>query len=73
MAGEISNDLGFRLTAERNGRTTAAYLYLPNHPASAGCVARTVRLDSVLDNKGRPEIMLDLDAFGAVIGIEILT
>jgi uncharacterized protein YuzE len=71
MATDITVDEGYRLTAERISGTTAAYLYLPNHPASAGCVARTVRLDSVLNYKGS-DIMIDLDATGAVIGIEIL-
>ena len=70
---DISTNEGFRLTVERISQTTAAYLYLPNHSASAGCVAGTVRLDTLLrDHKG-PDIALDLDASGAVIGIEILS
>jgi len=73
MASKFSNDLGFRLRTERNAGLTAAYLYLPNHPATAGCVARTVRLDSLLDDTEGPEIILDIDASGTVIGIEILT
>lgn len=41
-----------------------AYVYLPNHPRSFRCVARTVEVT--------PGVMLDLDASGAVIGIEVL-
>ncbi|WP_411885854.1 DUF2283 domain-containing protein [Polaromonas sp. YR568] len=50
-----------------------AYLSLPNHPGrgSAGVVAKQVRLLDLLQYVG-PDIYLDLDEDGRLIGFEIL-
>lgn len=51
-----------------------AYLTLPQHPGRGtyGCVKKTIRLyDLIADYKG-PDIFLDFDAEGVLIGIEIL-
>lgn len=50
-----------------------AYLYLPEHPGpgAPGVVARHVKLNSILTYKG-PDILLDLDGDGRLIGIEVL-
>lgn len=49
------------------------YLTLPGHPGDGvpGAVARTVRLRSLVDYVG-PDVVLDLDADGRLIGIEIV-
>lgn len=50
-----------------------AYLSLPGHPGkgSPGCVKKTVRLASLLPYKG-PDLYLDFDAQGHLIGVEVL-
>ncbi|MGD9815791.1 MAG: DUF2283 domain-containing protein [Hyphomonadaceae bacterium] len=68
---KVSTSQGYRLTVEGKRGDAAVYLYFPDTPQTPGCVARTVRLHSLLAYTG-PEINLDFDATGAVIGIEIL-
>jgi len=68
---EVSTSQGYRLTASGERGDAAAYVYLPRHPRTSGCVMKTVRLRSVLEYAGA-DINLDFDATGAVIGIEIL-
>ncbi|MGJ4893926.1 DUF2283 domain-containing protein [Bradyrhizobium sp. HKCCYLRH3059] len=50
-----------------------AYLMLPEHPGSGtkGCSARQVPLSDLLSYVGA-DIILDLDADGRLIGIEVL-
>lgn len=45
--------------------TGATYVYLPKHPRTPGCVARTVEAEP-------GAITIDFDAEGAPIGVEIL-
>jgi len=49
-----------------------AYLYLPDNPRSPGCIAKTVRLIDIFPGVIGPDIYLDLDSHGKLIGIEIL-
>jgi len=51
-----------------------AYLYLPDHPGpgTPGAVAKQVRLSDLLMYNG-PDLYLDLDEHGHLIGIEILS
>lgn len=53
---------------------SVGYLYLSNHPGpgSVGCVKGTVRLSALIPNYVGPEIHLDLEEAGAIIGIEVL-
>ena len=46
------------------GDLQAAYIYLPGHPATKGCVGKTVEAGH--------GVLLDLDKNGSLIGIEIL-
>jgi len=50
-----------------------AYLYLPGHPENltCGCVVKQIRLSDVVAYVG-PDLYLDLDASGRLIGLEIL-
>jgi uncharacterized protein YuzE len=50
-----------------------AYLFLPDHPGSGvqKAVARNVRLSSLVDYAG-PDIYLDIDKDGRLVGLEIL-
>ncbi len=50
-----------------------AYLYLPDHPgrAAPGVVVKQVRLSSLLKYTG-PDLYLDFDAHGRLIGLEVL-
>lgn len=50
-----------------------AYLYLPDHPGqgTSGVVLKQVRLPSLLTYKG-PDLYLDFDEHGQLIGVEVL-
>jgi uncharacterized protein YuzE len=54
----------------------AAYLYLKEHPPrgdqSAGCVAQTLVLEDLVPGYKGPDIHLDFDKDGVLIGMEIL-
>ncbi len=54
----------------------AAYLYLKEHPLrgpeSAGCVANTVALEDLLPGYRGPDINLDFNKDGVLIGLEII-
>lgn len=56
--------------ADEEART--AYVALPGHRSEPGIVAKTVLLDELLKYTG-PQVHLDLDKEGRLIGIEILT
>ena len=51
-----------------------AYLKLPNFPKNdeAGIVSKQIRLLELIDNYKGPDIYLDIDHDGVLIGIEIL-
>lgn len=50
-----------------------AYLKLPDHPGTApGIVKQSVSLRDLLNNYKGPDINLDLDESGTLIGIEII-
>lgn len=53
---------------------SVGYLYLSNHPGAgtAGCVKSMVRVSSLIPNYVGPDIHLDLNEAGEVIGIEVL-
>ncbi len=50
-----------------------AYLYLPDHPKkiAPGMVKKQTRLSDLIDNYKGPDIYLDFDDDGRMIGIEI--
>ena len=50
-----------------------AYLYLPDHPGrgTSGVVVKQVRLSSLLKYTG-PDLNLDFDEYGQLIGLEVL-
>ena len=56
------------------GDDGVAYLYLPAHPGEAtqGSVSKQVRLSDLLNYSG-PDLYLDFDANGCLIGVEILS
>jgi len=52
-----------------------AYLSLPAHPPrdqSWGCAVRTIRLIELMPEHKGADIIMDFDADGQIIGIEIL-
>lgn len=51
-----------------------AYLTLPDHPGRGvyGCVDRTVELRDIIGDYKGPDVNLDFDKEGVLIGIEIL-
>lgn len=51
---------------------TFGYLYLSKHPGTDRCVKGMIRVSGLIPNYVGPEIRLDLDASGEVIGIEVL-
>lgn len=58
----------------RDSAAGASYLTLPYHPGrgTSGCVANTIPLDQILEGYEGPDINLDFDAKGRLIGIEVL-
>jgi uncharacterized protein YuzE len=62
----------FKLSVS-NDDSTVAYLWLPGHPGvdKVGAVTRQIRLGDLVPCSG-PDIYVDLDGDGKVIGIEIL-
>lgn len=54
----------------------ASYLYLKDHPRSGpesvGCVANTIVLEDMVPGYRGPDIHLDFDKDGVLIGLEIL-
>jgi len=53
---------------------SVGYLYLSNHPGSrvAGSVKNVVSIGALIPNYVGPDIHLDLNEAGEVIGIEVL-
>jgi hypothetical protein len=61
--------ISLALSADDHG---AAYLYLPGHPGrGAPRVAKQARLSDLLTYKG-PDLNLDFDGAGHLVGLEIL-
>jgi uncharacterized protein YuzE len=65
-----------RLELVGDGTAGVAYLYLKQHPkrgpGSAGCVANTVVLEDLIPSYQGPDIHLDFDKNGVLIGLEIV-
>jgi hypothetical protein len=54
------------------GDQEVGYVYLPGHPGpGASGVAKQVRLSTLLEYKG-PDLFLDFDGDGQLVGVEIL-
>ena len=51
-----------------------AYLYLPDHPGNgvSNVVKKNLRLGNLIDGYKGPDVILDFDQNGKLIGIEIL-
>lgn len=52
----------------------AAYLYLPSHPQKnvAGVSVKQLFLEDLISGYQGPDVILDFDSNGIIIGIEIL-
>ena len=64
---------GFQLEVSKDD-SDIAYLMLPNHPGRGkpGIVAKQVSLSENIEGYKGPDIYLDFDDLGQLIGIEIL-
>ncbi|MBT0384010.1 DUF2283 domain-containing protein [Morganella morganii] len=51
-----------------------AYLFLPKHPGKGipGVTSKQISLSSVISNYQGPEILLDFDKAGEIIGMEFI-
>ncbi|WP_438015636.1 DUF2283 domain-containing protein [Sorangium sp. So ce315] len=50
-----------------------AYLRLPSHPGTSSCkMARSVRLRDLMGDYDGPDVVLDFDLRGILVGIEVL-
>lgn len=49
-----------------------AYLRLPGHPGDTVRVSKSVRLFDVLGQYVGPDVVLDFDANGVLVGIEVV-
>ena len=59
---------------ERNEDGDMAYLFLPKHPGKGkpGITVKQISLHSVIADYQGPEIFLDFDKDGVIIGMEFL-
>ena len=63
---------GFQLVVSDDDKDVA-YLYLPTHPRSDSAGAfKTKRLRDVIGSYEGPDVILDFDATGTLVGIEVL-
>jgi hypothetical protein len=72
-----AGDGGYLLTvtpSEEEGDSQTAYLQLPGHPKVVvpGIVKRTIRLSDVISGFKGPDVYLDFDEDGVLIGMEFL-
>lgn len=49
-----------------------AYLRLPTHPGETCRMSKSIRLEQLLGPYSGPEVVLDFDQEGVLVGIEIL-
>ncbi|MGJ0626027.1 DUF2283 domain-containing protein [Xenorhabdus bovienii] len=61
---------GMRLESNED----VAYVFLPKHPGKgvSGVTAKQIPLHSIISNYQGPEIFLDFDKSGEIIGLEFL-
>ena len=63
-----------KITTRINDDATTVYVSLPSHPKKPipGLVTKTISIDDFIPNYKGPQINLDFDHNGELIGIEIL-
>ncbi|MDU3160351.1 MAG: DUF2283 domain-containing protein [Hafnia alvei] len=63
-----------KIQLQTNDDGDIAYLILPKHPGkgSAGAVAKVIPIHEIIANYQGPEVFLDFDKNGMMIGIEVL-
>ncbi len=49
-----------------------AYLRLPSHPGETCKMSKSIRLAELMDSYSGPDVVLDFDQEGVLVGIEIL-
>ncbi len=52
--------------------SAVAYLRLPTHPGGVCKMSRSVRLTELMGPYEGPEVVLDFDARGVLVGLEVL-
>jgi hypothetical protein len=66
------NDGRFELRVSEDD-ADVAYLRLPSHPGTTPCkMSKSVRLCDLIGNYEGPDVVLDFDLRGVLVGIEIL-
>ncbi|WP_194207527.1 DUF2283 domain-containing protein [Superficieibacter sp. 1612_C1] len=63
-----------KMQLESNKDGDIAYLFLPKHPGKGtpGITAKQISLHSIINDYQGPEIILDFDKDGEIIGMEFL-
>lgn len=62
-----------KISVRLTGRDTdTAYIALPGHRSEPGIVGKTIHLDNLVTDYKGPNVNLDFDVEGRLIGIEIL-
>lgn len=63
-----------KIKLESNKDGDMAYLFLPKHPGKSisGITAKQISLHSIISDYHGPEIILDFDKSGEIIGMEFL-
>lgn len=63
-----------KIRLERRRNDDVAYLYLPAHAGKGapGSVAKHISLSSMIENYRGPEVLLDFDKDGELVGLEFL-
>lgn len=53
--------------------TDVAYLRLPSHPGTSPCkMSKSIRLSDIMGSYEGPDVVLDFDLRGILVGIEVL-
>ncbi|AUX27728.1 uncharacterized protein SOCEGT47_083260 [Sorangium cellulosum] len=66
------NGGGFELRVSEDD-ADVAYLRLPSHPGTSPCkMSKSVRLRDLIGNYEGPDVVLDFDLRGVLVGIEVL-
>lgn len=68
----MAREPAFDLRISRDGDDSIAYLRLPTHPGTLCKMSKSVRLIELLGPYKGPDVVLDFDEGGVLVGIEIL-
>ncbi|WP_438039228.1 DUF2283 domain-containing protein [Sorangium sp. So ce128] len=70
---DSSNGVGFFELCVSEDDSDMAYLRLPSHPGASPCeMSKSARLRDLIGDYDGPDVVLDFDLRGVLVGIEII-